>query len=73
MSVEIRAARPDEAQRLTEIACRSKAHWGYSSAQIEYWREKFLTVTAEYIRAHSVWVAADESGAVIAFAALKRN
>ena len=28
----------EDAQRLTEIALESKAHWGYTDAQIESWR-----------------------------------
>ncbi|MET9291602.1 GNAT family N-acetyltransferase [Streptomyces sp. NPDC003077] len=31
----IRAARPDEAERLTELALRSKAYWGYDPAFME--------------------------------------
>ena len=73
MPARLRAARPDEAQRLSEIACRSKAHWGYSTAQIDSWRPAFLTVTDNYIRAHSVWVAADSRDRAIAFAALERK
>ena len=36
----------EDAQRLTEIALESKAHWGYTDAQIESWRED-LTITTE--------------------------
>ncbi|MDE2637909.1 MAG: GNAT family N-acetyltransferase [Chloroflexota bacterium] len=73
MTIFIRAARPDEAERLTEIACRSKAHWGYSPERIAAWRPAFLTVTADYIRAHSPVVAVDDDGGVVAFAALERE
>ena len=72
----IRYALPAEAGRLTEIACLSKAHWGYSAAQINCWRGAFLTVTADYIQAHTVWVALDSlksGGEPIAFAALERH
>ena len=34
----IRRAREDEADALTALALRSKAHWGYSPDQIEAWR-----------------------------------
>lgn len=73
MNAAIRCAGPEEAERLTEIACLSKAHWGYSPAQIESWRAQFLTVTAEYVKAHKVWVAADPCGAAVGFAALERR
>ena len=67
----IRQARPDEAERLTEIACRAKSHWGYSREQIEAWRPAFLTITTAYIKRHSTWVAANESNSIVAFAALE--
>ena len=73
MDVTIRFAAPEEAERLTQIACASKAHWGYSAAQIDCWRAAFLTVTADYIQAHSVWIALDAHGEAIAFAALERH
>ena len=72
MRIRLRAARPDEAERLSEIACRAKAHWGYSATQIERWRPIFLSVTAGYIAAHSVCAAVDEADDAIAFAALER-
>ena len=40
----IRAARPDEAEALTELAIRSKAYWGYSPSFMEACRDE-LTVT----------------------------
>lgn len=39
----IRDARPDEAGELTELALRSKAHWGYDEAFMASCREE-LTV-----------------------------
>ncbi|MET8597015.1 GNAT family N-acetyltransferase [Streptomyces althioticus] len=42
-SVRIRKARPDEAGELTELALRSKAHWGYDEAFMASCREE-LTV-----------------------------
>jgi GNAT superfamily N-acetyltransferase len=41
--VRIRKARPDEAGELTELALRSKAHWGYDEAFMASCREE-LTV-----------------------------
>ena len=73
MSISIRAAFPDEAERLTEIACRSKAHWGYRPEQIAAWRPAFLTVTADYITRHSPVVAVDDDCGPVAFAALERD
>ena len=73
MNVIIRLALPGEAARLSEIARLSKAHWGYSEAQIAGWREGFLTLSADYIRAHAVWVAQGAAGEALAFAALERS
>ena len=49
MLTKIRQARPDECNALTEIAMRSKAHWGYSAefmanvrADLEVRTEKFM-------------------------------
>ena len=49
MVPKIRQARPDECSALTEIAMRSKAHWGYSAefmanvrADLEVRPEKFM-------------------------------
>ncbi|WP_212914834.1 GNAT family N-acetyltransferase [Streptomyces sp. TS71-3] len=43
----IRAARADEADLLTELALRSKAHWGYDEAFIKACREELTILPAE--------------------------
>lgn len=73
MPIAIRRARPEEAGWLTEIACRAKAHWGYSAEQIAAWRPAFLTISSDYIKRHSVWVADDAKGGALAFAALEQT
>lgn len=73
MPIVIRPARPEEAARLSEIACRAKAHWGYSAEQMARWRPAFLTITREYIDRHSPLAAQDEKGFAVAFAALERT
>ena len=35
MKVSLRAAIPDEANRLSEIACQAKAHWGYAAEPLD--------------------------------------
>ena len=40
---------------LTAITIRSKAFWGYTTAQIEGWRHE-LTITKEYIDRNQVYV-----------------
>ena len=36
-SVRIRAARPDEGERMREIAAAAKGHWGYEPERIQRW------------------------------------
>jgi N-acetylglutamate synthase-like GNAT family acetyltransferase len=71
MPTSVRAARPDEADALTELAMRSKAHWGYSAEFMERCRP-LLTVTPDYIRANTVFVAEDD-GTVQGLCALKET
>ena len=40
---------------LTALTIRSKAFWGYTTAQIESWRDE-LTITREYIDSNQVYV-----------------
>jgi len=67
----IRAAEPADADRLTGIAHAAKRHWGYPEAWIALWRAD-LTVTAEFIRAHSVYCAIADTE-IVAFYALSRE
>lgn len=46
--MQILPASEQDANDLTELTLRSKAHWGYATKQIEDWRED-LTISAEYI------------------------
>jgi len=57
----IRRAHRSEAEELTRIAHAAKRHWDYPEAWIREWREQ-LTVTAEYIDGHRVFVAEVEGG-----------
>lgn len=52
----LRAATEQEAGILTELAMRSKAHWGYSDAFMERCRP-LLTVTPDYVRQNHPFVA----------------
>ncbi len=73
MNICIRRARPEEADALTEIACRAKAHWGYPAHYVARWRDEFLTISPDYIVAHLVWVVVVEGDEPVAFAALERR
>ncbi len=52
----IRAARPAEAADLSELALRSKGHWGYDDAFLEACRD-VLTVSPADVDAGAVFVA----------------
>ena len=60
--MRIRAALRDEIAALSNLCCRSKAHWGYNDAFMALSRDA-LTVSASHVEAGDVWVA-EVSGAV---------
>lgn len=51
----IRAAVPEEAERLSDLAFRSKAHWGYTRAFMEACRAE-LSISPEYIQQNRTFV-----------------
>jgi GNAT superfamily N-acetyltransferase len=67
----MRRARPDESAILTALAMRSKAHWGYSAAQLDSWRAH-LCVAPALIESGAVYVF-DRGGVVEGFYALVRE
>lgn len=58
MDVTIRRARPDEADALSSLIQRSKAHWGYDPALLEAWRPD-LTLDPATIAESPVYCAED--------------
>jgi GNAT superfamily N-acetyltransferase len=66
--VIVRAARPGEEPELTELAVRSKGHWGHAAAFLERARPE-LTVRPEHLERWIVRVA-ERDGAVVGFAAV---
>jgi GNAT superfamily N-acetyltransferase len=66
-AVRLRAARPGEAVRLTALALRSKAHWGYPADFVEACRAELTVAPADC--AGSVVVAETDDG-VLGFAQL---
>lgn len=52
----IRRAQPEEAEALTALIMRSKAHWGYSQELLDGWRSA-LTLRAETIERDPVYCA----------------
>src|SRR5689334_17470618 len=66
--MEIRRAMESEAQALSRLALRSKAHWGYDAAVLEGWRDE-LAISDEDIREQRVFVAV-EDGELLGFYSL---
>jgi GNAT superfamily N-acetyltransferase len=64
----LRRARPDEAIPLTELAYRSKRHWGYDREFMEACRAT-LRVSARFIARADVYVA-EVDGRVVGFCSL---
>ena len=68
----IRAARVGEAGFLSELALRSKAHWGYDAAFIEACRDE-LSVDAGRLGDAEYWCrVAEDRGAILGFYSLVR-
>ena len=68
MAANIREASPSEADQLTELALRSKAHWGYDAEFLEDARSD-LTLTTQYIYTYTVFVI-EEQGSIEGFYSL---
>jgi GNAT superfamily N-acetyltransferase len=71
MSVRIRSARAAEAGILSDLALRSKAHWGYDAEFLEACRAE-LTVAPDDVARRRTAVA-DEDGRVLGFTTLERE
>ncbi len=66
--ISLRPARPDDAAPLTELALRSKAHWGYDAAFMAMCRAE-LTISDERI-AQTTVIVAERGGSTIGFGCL---
>src|SRR5690606_41214858 len=52
-----------DSEELTDVAVRSKRHWGYSKEAMELWNEN-LTLTENYLNTHTLNKAVLEEEAV---------
>lgn len=64
--ITIRPARDSDLDKLSDLAIRSKAAWGYDQAFMEACRDE-LTVKGQAIERDSVYVAEDPDGRVLGF------
>lgn len=69
--VDIQAARPPDAQRLTTIAHAAKRYWSYSEELISLWQAD-LTVSPQFIADNPVFCAV-RSSEIAGFYALSRQ
>ena len=68
-SLLIRRAAADDADALSDLAHRAKAHWGYPAHWMREWDAQ-LTIIPGYLELHDVWVA-ERDGRVIGMCALE--
>lgn len=68
MLIQFRKAEESDASALSELAFRSKAHWGYAPAQLEAWRAD-LTLSPLWVSLHPTYVA-EIGGQIAGFFAL---
>jgi GNAT superfamily N-acetyltransferase len=69
MDIRVVRARPEHAERLTQIAHAAKSYWGYPSQWIELWHNQ-LTVTKQFILQNEVFAAVDDDETLLGFYAL---
>jgi predicted GNAT family acetyltransferase len=69
--MNIRPAQPEEAELLSALGYRAKAHWGYDEAFMKAcW--KLMGLTNNYVRAHPVYVL-EEKGKATGFYVLSER
>ena len=65
----IRGATGDDADALTDLAHRAKAHWGYPASWMREWDPQ-LTIIPGYLESHDVWVV-ERDDAIVGMCALE--
>jgi len=65
----IRRATADDADALSDLAHRAKAHWGYPATWMREWDAQ-LTIIPGYLEMHDVWVS-EQDGAIVGMCALE--
>lgn len=69
MEIRIIRARPEQAERLSQIAYAAKSYSGYPSQWIELWHNQ-LTITKQFILHNEVYAAVDDDESLLGFYAL---
>ena len=65
-ATRIRRARPDEADALTALARRAKAHWGYDAGFMERIRDA-MSISPADVEGDEVWVLDDGTGRIVGY------
>jgi N-acetylglutamate synthase-like GNAT family acetyltransferase len=68
----IRPAVPDDAEAISELAVRSKAHWGYTAEQMSVFTRELVLAPAA-VTAHRAHVIEENGGIVGFYTLLKRD
>ena len=69
MEIRVVRARPEQAERLSQVAFSAKSYWGYPSQWIELWHNQ-LTITKQFILQSDVYAAVDDDETLLGFYAL---
>ncbi|MEW2313292.1 GNAT family N-acetyltransferase [Streptomyces sp. NPDC006864] len=69
MTISIRPAAPEEASLLSDLALRSKAHWGYDAGFLASCRDELTLKEGEL--AHRRTTVAERDGSVVGFTTLE--
>ena len=72
MDLQIRRAKPEQAEALTQIALAAKRHWGYPERWMELWKPQ-LTFGPEYLEENESWVAEFNDTPIAFYTSLEKD
>jgi GNAT superfamily N-acetyltransferase len=72
MDLQIRRAKPEQAEALTQIALAAKRHWGYPECWMELWKPQ-LTFGPEYFEENESWVAEFNNAPIAFYTSLEKD
>src|SRR5215211_6416687 len=72
MNLQIKRAKPEQADALTQIALAAKRHWGYPERWIEIWKPQ-LTFSPEYFEENESWVAETNNRPIAFYTLLEKE
>lgn len=71
-ALNLRVAKPAEANRLSELAARSKAYWGYSDTFMDACRAELFVSPNDIQHPAFHYVVAERAGKIVGFSCLER-